>query len=788
MKPAATPTPSHTLEPDRVLAKSDGKSLLAHIEDCLQVYQALCRALPVIPSLVGLEDFFDLLFCTVYFHDWGKAHKEFQKLLKGQNSHWMRRRHEIFSVPFVEMLPLAPHQKELISQCILGHHKDFDQLVYNDLSDREVAEYAKNLALNNLTVNPFDFQENLQRQLEVLYLVELKKRLQDCYNRYVHRPRQFILTPVDFASQENPIRKYARPYLQRGADPADKTYWQQMLLLGCTKICDQLGSAEVKDLPTLSPQSFCFLDKFESRWFPHQKQCGDIDGHLFLLAPTGSGKTEAALRWVRKQLQGGHQGRVFYVLPYTASINAMHQRLIKDFEEEGARPGRTVYVGVRHGKIDQYLAQYLEDQSNDPLESQTTLKKLKDLHRQMVHPLKVVTPFQILKYCYGVKGFEMGFSELAGAMLIFDEIHAYDSQTFAQISASLNWLRQHLKIRVLVMTATLPAFMLQELVDALGRAEIVRADQELLEKFTRHCVYLHDGNIFARVPAIKENLAKGLKVIVVCNTVARAQEMFRRLKEGVAENKSVLLHSRFIAEHRFAKERALGNDEVILLVGTQAIEVSLDIDFDLMFTEPAPLDALIQRFGRINRRRRKGICPVHVCRQGGEHDHYIYPPDNVARTLQILEGVTVLQEKELPHLLDEVYPDWPDRIKYEETKQGFAESLNRLKPFRSHQEEEESFYKKFTGISVIPVCYQLDYENAIAEYEFLKAESLSINLHIATFIRLLKAGLIEKDTAVYKKKAGSCNIKYWLIKCNYDPQLGLLTEEDISSLSTTIVF
>ena len=72
-----------------------------------------------------------------------------------------------------------------------------------------------------------------------------------------------------------------------------------------------------------------------------------------------------------------------------------------------------------------------------------------------------------------------------------------------------------------------------------------------------------------------------------------------------------------------------------------------DIDFDEMFTEPAPLDALIQRFGRINRKRKKGICSVNVCREGGENDHYIYPETIVKNTLDVLRDVTVIKEKEL---------------------------------------------------------------------------------------------------------------------------------------------
>ena len=108
------------------------------------------------------------------------------------------------------------------------------------------------------------------------------------------------------------------------------------------------------------------------------------------------------------------------------------------------------------------------------------------------------------------------------------------------------------------------------------------------------------------------------------------------------------------------------------------VDVSLNIDFDIMFTEPAPLDALIQRFGRINRRRKKGICPVYVCSKGGENDHYIYPKEIVNNTMNVLRDTSVIKESKLQQMLDTVYPDFPEKDKYYKTKTGFLKSLSRL--------------------------------------------------------------------------------------------------------------
>ena len=770
---------------DSILAKTDGKSLYGHTEDCLKVYQNLCKALPAIPIITGQSNFFELLFCSVYLHDWGKVHFEFQKLLKGKKNQWLHSRHEIYSVPFVEMLPFEAEQKELIARSILGHHKDFEALLKYLYSDEEIEEYKLNC---NSRINPLDFKNNLNNKLDVSYLIGLKNNLQKMHDKYANGCRQFYFTSIDFSSQENPIRKYAKPFLKERYLSDRKNYWLDMLLSGATKLCDHMGSAEISEIPKLSDDEFKFLNRFDGSWYNHQGKCAQVEGNLLLIAPTGSGKTEAALKWIQRQLKNGHQGRVFYILPFTASINAMHKRFVKDIDGADVIPATSKYVGILHGKVDQYLSQFFEDVDNEHQEYKYCLQKIKDMQRQMVHPLKIVTPFQILKYCYGVKGFEKGFTELAGAMLIFDEIHAYDTQTFAQIVVSLRWLSKYLKIRALIMTATLPSFMIEELRDAVGTCVEIRADRKLLNELTRHRIHMLKGSVFDHIALIKKNLRNAKKVLVVCNTVAHAQRMFCLLTKNKEFPKSILLHSRFIAKDRIEKEQSLGDEDVQLLVGTQVIEVSLDIDFDVLFTEPAPLDALVQRFGRVNRKGKKGICSMYVCTEGGEYDHYIYPKKIIENTLRVLNDISVIEEVKLQEMLDKIYPDWADKKKYEEIKAGFLSSLSKLRPFMPFKEEEKKFYEKFTGVQVLPAVFQSMYERFITNLDFPDAEQLLITIHLGMFHKLLKKELLERDVAVFNRKDKTKQIPYWVVRCKYDSNLGLIENEEAQSERSTVTF
>ena len=196
----------------------------------------------------------------------------------------------------------------------------------------------------------------------------------------------------------------------------------------------------------------------------------------------------------------------------------------------------------------------------------------------------------------------------------------------------------------------MPLFLKRMVTEALGELTHVEVPPAERDRFTRHRVRLLEGNIHAAIPQIEEHLTEGKRALVVCNTVRHAQTVFEEL-QFVARN-AKLLHSRFILRDRERIEKELGDAD--LLVGTQAVEVSLDIDFDILFTEPAPIDALIQRFGRVNRKRQKGICDVCICREGGENDGFIYSTERVQRTLQAFAPVDILHESEIQNLIDTV--------------------------------------------------------------------------------------------------------------------------------------
>jgi CRISPR-associated endonuclease/helicase Cas3 len=335
------------------------------------------------------------------------------------------------------------------------------------------------------------------------------------------------------------------------------------------------------------------------------------------------------------------------------------------------------------------------------------------------------------------------------------------------------------------MTATLPTFLRQELENAIGYHNSIVASKELYTNFIRHRIQLQNGLLSDNLDLIQDHLNHNKKVLVVCNTVLQSQKVFDYL---TSEHK-VLLHSSFNANDRNKKEKKLFGDEVKLLVGTQAIEVSLDIDYDVIFTEPAPLDALIQRFGRVNRKREKGISDCFVFKDRNRSDKFIYKNENVIkRTILILEETEklekgIIKESELQKMIDFVYPEWDNSDKEDFDKVSTLLNHyieNEMKPFIYNQKQEEDFYKEFDGVKVLPGCFLNEYRELLNKNEFIKAENLKVQISEKRFFALLHNDGIEVESEVFQslKTERILEQKVLIITKKYDPELGLLINQE----------
>ncbi|MFB3765491.1 MAG: CRISPR-associated helicase Cas3' [Methanotrichaceae archaeon] len=493
-------------------------------------------------------------------------------------------------------------------------------------------------------------------------------------------------------------------------------------------------------------------------------------GSAILMSPTGSGKTEAALLWAVAQADDNHPvPRLYYMLPYQASMNAMYDRL-----NDGSFPGQ---VGLEHGKSTlAYYRRLLEDLS--PEKAASSAKWLNNLARLNYYPVRVLSPYQILKGPYCLKGYESLLSDCFNAVFILDEVHAYEAKRLALILATIKYLRLNFGSKFFVMSATFPSLLRSRLLDALGDHSILQASPELYAKFRRHKLMLRDGSLQdpSALDEVAEVVRHGQSVLVCRNTVRAAQETYFELQQRLGSSvEIILLHGRFNGRDRIEKEnrvrQATGSNSSkrtpILLIATQVVEVSLDIDLDVIYTDPAPLEALLQRFGRVNRRRLKDFALAYVFKEPSDGQR-VYDKELVHESLKVLQknDGKLIDEAKISDWLDEIYQgkiadNWNSAYQnaYDEFWDGV---LRNLRAFNSDEGLEDEFYKAFDSVEVLPLGFLDDYYKAL-ENNPLEASQLLIPIRWRQFSQLKEKGLTQVEN----------NGKVRIVNAYYDSEFGL---------------
>jgi len=369
------------------------------------------------------------------------------------------------------------------------------------------------------------------------------------------------------------------------------------------------------------------LEYFTARGFsPRDYQRAVIGrGGGYFRLPTGDGKTETSLLATPNDAT-----KVVYSLPTITTTESMRRRFEGIFGKEA--------VSFAHSML--FLSLYHEGKLDERL-----------LHRYAMKPIFVSTVDQVLLSFLAYPRFPLREFALRGAHWIIDEIHAYTPFTLSLILDGIEYAAKYLGTRVTVMSATLPAPLREEL-KARGLSELIpshEADERYRRK--RRVGVRVRGESMAN--AVEEIAGRRGKVLVVANTVRRAREIYEALRER--RDDVYLFHSRFVRKDREEKMKLVESIESGILVATQVVEVSLDIDYDVMYTEVAPVDALIQRFGRVNRRGRKDGT-AYIFEPEGKRRHLPYDEKAFDETLNLLgelEGIE--SELDLLRLNDAFY-------------------------------------------------------------------------------------------------------------------------------------
>lgn len=611
---------------DEILAKSKewgGTTLLEHT-------QHVACAIEVFAEKYQFGFNKDLAVKAAALHDLGKAHIHFQHKINGEADYtsmmekdeWNYiHRHELSSLGFLPVFP--KNEWYTLIDMVVAHHKSIE----NDKRLRGILDLEENerFWLRNHLI---DWEEWSPYGLQILEQFDIKTH------------------PISKEKAEEAL-KYALEYCER------KT-WGWSPLRGLLMSADHFASAfidetqnKLKDLFAIPDLKF-YRDRDKSDLFPLSQIETDNDKpHTIVVAPTGAGKTDFLLKRCK--------GRIFYTLPFQASINAMYERIKKDIKDEN--PNIDAKIRVLHS------TSALLVKGN---------KEAETLQHFGGASIKVLTPHQLAAIIFGTAGYESIMLDLQGTDVILDEIHTYSDVGRSMVLEIVRTLLR-LDCRIHIGTATMPSLLYAEvskLLKAHGDVYEVKLPDEVLDQFDRHVV--HKMKSEEEIDNVLDiAFEQEEKVLVIFNTVKKAQAEYKRLTTKYPNVPAMLIHSRFRRGDRVRLEHRLKSEfngdgskqhgsglKPCLVVSTQVVEVSLDISFDRMITQVAPLDALIQRFGRINRKRTKDTIgkykPVHVIQLKG--NALPYKAETLEASFDQLPDGEILRERSLQAKIDMVYP------------------------------------------------------------------------------------------------------------------------------------
>ena len=440
-------------------------------------------------------------------------------------------------------------------------------------------------------------------------------------------------------------------------------------------------------------------------------------GVMILEAPMGQGKTEAAMAAAEILMNRFSLGGAAFFLPSQATTNAMFSRVIHWAENQPESQG--ISTKLFHGQAE--LNEEFRELEEKPVpvgqgeaeEGLTVHSFFRGRKTGLLANLVVGTVDQLLMAALQQKHMMLRHLGLAGKVVIIDECHAYDAYMNAYLDRILDWLGAY-GVPVVLLSATLPGPRRGALLQAyLGSCKPAAPEIQMCENYPL-LSWTQNGEIHSR-PIPPEGSGRRVEILraeedrawelldacletgcagIIVNTVKRAQKLADRLRERyqkVGINVTILVdHSQFLAPDRMDREREIlsrvgkhSDGECrrgVLVIGTQVLEQSLDLDFDLLITDLCPMDLLLQRIGRLHRHPRprpRGLETARCIVLGAEGELEagtlaIYGEYLLLRTRDLLPGEIRLPEDISP-LVQKTYNEakWDTGEEYGSQKEKY---------------------------------------------------------------------------------------------------------------------
>lgn len=485
-------------------------------------------------------------------------------------------------------------------------------------------------------------------------------------------------------------------------------------------------------------------------WNDMQNFCQEnTDNNIIVVAQTGMGKTEGALKWIGNN-------KAFFVLPLKTAINAMYDRIRYDIIKEKIEDR----LAILHSESLEHLIDNQSKNTSDDL-GKEDIFKWNEQAKTLAMPLTITTMDQLFDFVFLYAGYELKLTTFSYSKIVIDEIQMYSPDLLAILIKGIEMITE-IGGKVAIITATLAPFVRDLLPNNFKFEKFLDTSNE--RKMFRHNVKLENKKINADdiVNKFYENMENEVsdKILVICNTIRQAQSLYSDVKDRLRdEDKTNIyqLHTRFTSLDRRKKESqilAAGktynengeiNSKNEIWITTSVVEASLDIDFDYLFTELQDINSLFQRMGRCNRKGVKNIhsanCFVYteidenlLKRNGkGFIDQTIFKLSQVALREGKFEG-KVSEEQKLD-LIDTYFTT--DKLKAKSKELGFECFLDEYKTKKKYLEDgvaysklEDRLEKCIRDIKSYDVIPYTIYEKLEYRFEEIKEEIAEISKNI----------------------------------------------------------
>ncbi len=723
------------------------------------------------------DEFFEFLALALILHDLGKINYKFQqRVYEKEDQRWEQLkdflepikdidlRHEIISSIFASVLlqdeKVDGNTKLWFSKirtAILLHHyneyyineKDLMEIIksYED----SIKEYLKFILNNYDKFSEFliDFLENLKnitenKVIDYISISNFKDRLESLLHK--------------IEEKEDDISEFAEFY--KIEENEEREWYDFFVFLGALRRCDYSASGDinVESIINLSAELYGDLSNKikkiinQNKVLWQEKVLAKKDSNnLILIAPTGSGKTEFALLWAKNRGK-----KLIYTLPLRVALNDLYWRFGN--KEKGYFDNN--FLRILHSTA---FLEYLKEEKEG---KEVNIGAKQTSARLFSSPLSLTTPDQVFLTCLKYYGFDKIVSIYPLSAVVIDEIQAYDPEMAAIIIKTLKIIKE-LNSNILVITATFPpyfgSFLNEEngfkIIDLEKESKELKKEVKNYSKKRHKIRLIRDRSLFdydqkSLVPLkegfeeikklIKNNPNKNIMILV--NNVGKAIEVYKlltqyyknsknkenrdkenrewkeiqKLFEDLELNTVELLHSRIIEKEKTERikriKEKLKNGERVILVATQIVEASVDVDFDILITEISPIDSQIQRWGRIWRNRKgnyeENEPNIYIFTKIDKGTKAIYrPKEALEKTIEVLkeveneikdknEALNYEKERELIEKVFEKRLENGNKLK-DFYKEKIEKTLEWLKYYSAEKRSEaQRVFRNIAGIQV----------------------------------------------------------------------------------------